>query len=164
MDINVRDLDNSDEQLAPKVRLSAMNLLARREYSRAELRLRLVRKYPFELVEQTLDRLVAEKLQSDERFTESFVRQWLNKGYGPMRIRQELKLREVDEALVNDYLVADDELWIEQAIRMLEKRFGKSSGKTDKLAELKQMKYLQQRGFSYQHIRQAMRQSEGHDE
>ena len=161
MDIN--GAPESNEQLAPQVRLSAMNLLARREYSRAELRIRLVRKYPSSVVETVLDRLVEEKLQSDERFTESFVRVWQGKGYGPMRIRQELRVREVDELLVEAHLDIDGEQWQEGAFRMLQKKFGQDST-GDRLLELKKMKYLQQRGFSYQDIRNAMKYAEEHHE
>ena len=160
MDFNSSE---SNEQLAPKARLSAMNLLARREYSRGELRIRLVRKYPSALVETVLDRLVEEKLQSDERFTGSFVRVWQQKGYGPMRIRQELRAREVDETLVEAYLDIDGEQWQEGAFRMLQKKFG-SENTGDRLLELKKMKYLQQRGFSYQDIRNAMKYAEEYSE
>ena len=57
------------------VRLAAMNLLARREHSRYELRNKLKRRYPDEVViDEQLDRLVDERLLCDARFAEARTR------------------------------------------------------------------------------------------
>ena len=48
------------------------------------------------LIEELLDTLSGEGLQSDERFAESFVHHSLNKGQGPNKITQELRQRGVE--------------------------------------------------------------------
>jgi hypothetical protein len=78
------------------VRRAAMNLLARREYGRAELSGRLAGKgMPESLVAEVLDELTAEGLQSDVRFAEAFVQARVGRGQGPVRIRMELERRGV---------------------------------------------------------------------
>ena len=70
----------------------AIDLLSRREHSQLELRKKLVAKgFADDEVDELLLRLHEENLQSDERYAESYVRQRVDKGYGPIRIRQELR-------------------------------------------------------------------------
>lgn len=78
-----------------------MDYLARREHSRQELYTKLSRKeYMSEVINETLDRLEQQDLLSDQRFAENFTRHRVNQGYGRLRIRQELRLRGVDDGLV----------------------------------------------------------------
>ena len=65
-----------------EVRVAAMDLLARREHSQRELRTKLERRFPPEQVDETLQTLAAEGLQSDSRFAEAYVRQRSQRGYG----------------------------------------------------------------------------------
>ena len=78
---------------------SAVRSLGQREHARRELERKLIRKgHPPELVARVLDYLVDHDLQSDHRFAEGFVRSRVQKGYGPVKIRQELASRGVEEA------------------------------------------------------------------
>ena len=73
--------------------------LAKREYSFKELEKKLSKKYGSEYLDLILDQLrfFEEKgWQSDYRFTETFVKSKLNKGFGLNRIRFELKNKGVD--------------------------------------------------------------------
>src|SRR5579885_2595342 len=71
-----------------------MELLARREHSRRELAAKLKRHHPdAALIERVLSGLEAERAQSDDRFVSEYVRQRSEKGYGPLRIQQELRQR-----------------------------------------------------------------------
>ncbi|MCP1316121.1 regulatory protein RecX, partial [Halomonas sp. 707D7] len=75
----------------------AIQLLARREYSRAELFDRLVKKsFEADDIQTCLDALEEQGLQSDARFAESFVRTRILRGQGVIRIKQELRLRGVN--------------------------------------------------------------------
>jgi regulatory protein len=131
-----------------------MDLLARREHSLQELRTKLnQRSLPEELIEEALTGLASEGLQSDERFTEAFVYSRIQRGQGPMKIRQELRSRGVSDGLVAEYLGGQDrDAWIERAEQVRRQRFGESMPE-DWAAKVKQAKFLQQRGFAMEHIR-----------
>ena len=68
----------------PVLRRAAMDFLARREHSVYELKQKLFIKYPDSTLgdlENTLDELRQENLQSDHRFDESYVRYRKTKGF-----------------------------------------------------------------------------------
>ena len=82
----------SGTTLSPE--MVAMNLLARREHSRAELKEKLLkREFEPDEVEATVASLADRNLISDERFAESFATGRIRRGQGPVRIRQELRQR-----------------------------------------------------------------------
>ncbi len=109
-----------------------MGLLARREHTAAELQQKLQRKGVSEsLAASVIGRLRDEGLQSDERFAEQFVRQRMARGQGPVKIRYELSQRGVGDSLIEQYLINDDDLWLERAIDVLERRQRPTSGLVD---------------------------------
>lgn len=102
-----------------------------------------------------LDALVREGLLSDERFCEVFVRSRAGSGYGPLRIRQELNRRGVDEALAGQVLAAAEADWAALAAEVRRRRFG------ERLPRgypewAKQARFLQYRGFGSETIRAAL--------
>ena len=71
-----------------------MDYLSRREHSYQELIKKLGKKdFNLSLVNIELEKLIEDGLQSDSRFTESFIRSRKNQGKGPLRIRSELSIR-----------------------------------------------------------------------
>lgn len=136
------------------VRRRAMDLLARREHSRRELETKLsARGLPRALIEEALDALAEEGLQSDARFAESFVHHRVGRGQGPLRIRQELASRGVAEVhgeqLLSGY---DEEAWRELAEQARSARFGEAAPASWE-EKVKQAKFLERRGFALGHIR-----------
>ena len=124
-----------------------MGLLARREHSRKELAYKLAgRGFGHEEITETLDALEAERLLSDARFAESYVRSRSARGFGPLRIRLELQERGVDEALIEQYIAEAEEDWTELARAQHRKRFG-SQRPADFNERAKQARFLQGRGF-----------------
>jgi len=102
----------------------AMELLARREHSRVELREKLGRRsYPADLVDSVLDDFAERNLQSDERFAEVYVRSRLVRGYGELKIRSELQSRGIAGSLVQLALEASGADWYRNAELALEKKF-----------------------------------------
>lgn len=129
-------------------RNKAMDLLARREHSRAELFRKLRSKdFTDDEIEMAVDQLALEGLQSDERFCESYINSRKLSGYGPTRIDQELQERGVDAAIVQCHLDFRDEFWLDLASNVREKKFGGESP-ADFNDKAKQMRFLQYRGFS----------------
>ena len=129
------------------LRHAAMNLLAQRECSRREL----VRKLAHlsddsSMIDDVLDRLESERLLSDERFVENFVRSRIGKGHGPMRITQDLRQKGVDSEVI---VLALDEAeidWFEQAEAIRLKKFGDELPAEPK-EKARQIRFLQYRGF-----------------
>jgi len=135
-----------------EIRRKAMDLLARREHSVAELRHKLLSKgYSEPAVDEQLRRLEQENLLSDQRFTEAYVSFRSKKGFGPVRIQQELKQKGIDAELAEQYLDNND-YWRNIAKEVREKRFGDTLPK-DYTDIAKQMRFLQYRGFSNEQLR-----------
>jgi len=138
------------------VRTAALALLAGRDFGRAELARRLERRgYPAEVVAAVVEGLVAERLLSETRFVEQFIRQHAGRGHGPMRIRAELRERGVPDAEVEAGLEAAGEDWVSIARDVRRRRFGLSPP-GDYAERARQARFLQYRGFSADHIRAAL--------
>jgi len=154
-------MQENDEEAA--VREQCIRLLARREHSRQELRLKLAqRDYSRDISERVLDQLVAERLLSDERFTEQFVRQRLESGYGPVKIRAELSERGIGGELAAPHLELGDQAWRDRCRATWERRFGKPP--RDRREWGQQARFLANRGFSGDHVSRVLAQvSESND-
>jgi regulatory protein len=145
-ELSFPDTQNKD------IRRKAMDLLARREHSVAELRRKLLAKgYAQLAVDEQLRLLEQENLLSDQRFAESYVNFRSKKGFGPVRIRLELKEKGVNATLIEEYLDNND-YWRNIAKEVREKRFGTTLPK-DYKDIAKQMRFLQYRGFSNEQLR-----------
>lgn len=138
---------------ASEVRLAAMDFLARREYSKFELRTRLKRRFADEaVVEEQLERLADEKLQSDARFAENYVRHRVDRGYGPLRLRAELRERGVSDADADRAMEASAVDWCELASTVLRKKYGQEEAR-DMKDKSRRVRFMQHRGFSSEHYR-----------
>ncbi len=152
------DLSESPESVslvsAKDLRLGAMNILARREHSRKEVRDKLLQKFDpdAELLDAVLDQLVVDDLLSDQRFSEAFVRWRVGKGQGPVRIRMALRERGVDGDMALDESDVD---WFALAEEVAHKRFGTRPA-PDPKERAKRIRFLQYRGFSGEQIRAAL--------
>ena len=137
------------------IREKLIQLLARRDYSARELISRLASKFDPELVEQVLDGLVQQGLQSDYRFADSLVRGRISQGHGPIRIQSELKQKGIAQDLIQQALADHPVDWFEQALNTFRRRFGDHQT-TDLKVRAKQMRLLQYRGFTLEQIRYAL--------
>ena len=137
------------------IRRSAMDLLARREHSRRELRDKLKRRYDApDLIDETLDRLADENLQSDQRFTESFLRQRMSRGHGPVRIRQEARQKGISDTEIRAAMEAEQPDWFTLAKETYQRKFGALPAEDIK-EKARRSRFMQYRGFGldhYQHL------------
>ena len=142
---------------APRdARLAAMRLLTRREHSSQELKQKLQHKgFDASLVDKVAEQLKQEGLLSDKRFAESYARSRTGKGYGPLRIQQELRQRGASDDIIAATVIEDDPDWFERACRVREKRFGKVLP-DDIKEKLRQQRFLQYRGFTQQQLKYAL--------
>lgn len=145
-----------DLEQQAEIRDAALRLLARREHSMLELRRKLLqREHPRALVDAVLGELAAENLLSDTRFAEEFVRSRRDKGFGPQRIRAELRQRGVDPTVAERYLQSSAEDWQARALAQYRKRFGDDPPQD--LAERgKRYRFLVNRGFTAEQIRRVL--------
>ena len=89
---------------------------------------------------------------SDERFAESFFQSRKNRGYGPLRIRNELKQRGVGDQIF--YPLSNEIEWSEFALEALRKKVrGNMPTETKEILKLK--RFLNYRGFDFKDIDKA---------
>lgn len=154
------EFDEMDEnkQLA-KIRLTAMNLLSYREYSRLELTEKLIAKFDEpSLIDQVIDQLVKQNLQSDQRFSEAFIRSRVARGQGQIRIRMELCERGIDKEMANQTINQCDVDWFALVKEVTKIKYGDQLAK-DNRDKAKRMRFLQYRGFTYDQISHALEKS-----
>jgi len=154
------EVEPAEQAASPKSGLSprnhAMNWLARREHSLAELRTKLAaREFSPEAIENTVAGLVADGLASDDRFAEAFVAARIRKGQGPVRIRRDLRQRGVDAELIQLHLEESGADWRSLAETVRHKKFGAKIPAEYK-EKARQMRFLEYRGFTGEQIRAAL--------
>jgi len=150
------DTQDVSSETRKACRRQAMDLLARREHSRAELERKLLaRSYPRDTLGEVLDALEAEGLLDKARFVESFIRARVSKGQGPIRIRADLIQRGVDVATIEAGLRDARQDWGGLATVVRRKRFGINM--PSEFAErARQTRFLQYRGFEGAQIEAAL--------
>lgn len=148
-------------ELTPaQLRLAAMNLLARREYSAEELRQKLLQKSSDQqLIKQVIQSLIDDGLQSDERFAEAFTRMRLNQGKGSLKVRLELKQKGIASRLIDTYVSSDNDQWQQALETLIQRRFSGHLS-TDLREKARQLRFLQSRGFSLEQIRRVIAHTE----
>lgn len=125
-----------------------MRLLARREHAARELADKLERRgFDTDAIDAVIERLAAEGWQSDQRFTEQFVGERVDKGEGPLKIRSALSERGIDGATADAALAVFDGEWLERAQAVCRHRFG-DEPPASWHERARRARYLQQRGFS----------------
>ncbi|MCB6184819.1 recombination regulator RecX [Leeia sp. TBRC 13508] len=137
----------------------AINLLSRREYSKAELTQRLrAHANSTEELEAVVNKLEQRKWLSDERAAEQWVQAKSSK-YGDRYLKQLMREKGIDASLANDTIQdsADDEKARVKQVWL--KKFGqKPDSPQDKM---KQMRFLASRGFSMSSIQYVLSLDDG---
>lgn len=157
-----------DDQVA-KAKARALDYLAHKPRTVAEVRRKLRRKeYADPVIDSVIERLHELNYLDDAHYAEQYVaRRFSHKGYGPVRIRQELRKRGVDrhlaESAVEDFFA--EESTLAAAREKAEKRWprlareGDARKRRDKL-----YRYLKRRGYTYDTIRVVIDEMEAQHE
>lgn len=125
----------------------ALGLLARREHSRKELKTKLRQGgYDGDETTTALDRLGEQHYQDDDRFAEVLLRSRIAQGYGPLRLRIELKSHGVADARIRELMEEADADWDALAAALLRRRYG-SAGSADYGERARRAQFLLRRGF-----------------
>ncbi len=154
------DHSAADEALdSVAVRRAAMDLLARREHAKSELRQKLQRRFAKpnfakgfgaegvpEGIDSVLDILELEGLQSDERYAQSYARQRIQRGWGPQQVRRDMRGKGLDEQAIAAAFSALDIDWCAQAREVYLKKFGPTPPR-DMRDKARRLRFMQYRGF-----------------
>ena len=128
---------------------AALKMLIRREHSQLELSKKLKLKgFKDTDIKKSIDLLIEQRYQSDERFSEAFILMRYNQGKGPVIISSELKKRGIE----NFNLSIFD--WFELAKEVRGKKFGQNIP-LDYKTQAKQKRFLKSRGFDFDQINKA---------
>lgn len=139
-----------------------MDFLARREHSFHELQHKLHQKFPDtpnEQLDEVLQCLANEGLQSDDRFAESWVRYRQGRGFGYHHIRNDLCARGLSNTTIDRFLFDDDEAWLSSARELIAKKLRSLHTEAVEFGSKphrKLLKFLESRGFGHREIRQAL--------
>ena len=135
-----------------KIRLKILDLLSRREHSFKEILLKLKDRVDSkDKLNEELIKIRDENLQSDERFTESYVRARSLRGIGPEKISYELISKGVNSNTIDGIIYSKEIDWM----KILEKEYKKKykSNVDFSLDEIsKAKKFFLQRGFNIELI------------
>ena len=124
-----------------------MALLANREHSHAELARKLTaRGFDAAAVDETLAHLAKTGLLDEGRLAEAYVAERLHKGFGPLRIRQELRGKGLADDLIAPHLRLDDGDWLGFIAAAHDKRFGPAAS-GDAKERARRGRFLEYRGF-----------------
>lgn len=141
-----------------KIRYYITGRLADQEWGYQRLLTKLKTKFSGNKTEDiiaVLDEFVTEGLQSDARYAEVYMRQCRDsRGYGPNKVKSKLFEHQIASTHIDNVLFEDHPIWIVRAHESRHKKFGAFPETADERA--KQSRFLQQRGFSFAQIKQAM--------
>lgn len=137
---------------------SALRLLTRREHGAIELCDKLEQKgFSQQEAMDALESCQRLGLQNDSRFVENYSRSRIRRGYGPLKITQELKVKGIDIELIQHELRQERDNWLNYA---LEVWYKKSKGKVDlSFDEMQKLQtFLLYRGFPMDIIAQVVKE------
>ena len=143
-----------------KIRLSAMNFLARREHSFKEVVFKLRKRFEDsddQIIEE-VDRLRSEGLQSDYRMASEYIHFRSKRGIGPKKIKAELRLKGVSDRLIEQVFSESGVDWRLVLESVIEKKTSQGGLALDTLERKhKVMNFLQKKGFESDQIRDFIR-------
>jgi regulatory protein len=133
---------------------AAVALLARRDYASGELREKLrVRGFDEQAAAAAAGELTREGALNDERYASNYVAWHAARGQGPQRIAAQLRRHGLEAALIDAALAAGHD-WSALARQLSRARFG-AGPPVSAAQRARQVRFLQYRGFSADHIRAA---------
>ena len=136
------------------LRERALRLLARREHSRAELARKLESTgFVQQDIAPLLDEFETKNWLSDRRFAESYVADHRARA-GSVKLAYDLRQRGVSDATIEVVLSENHDSELERAREVWKKKF--DSSPTDRAEKVRQMRFLQSRGFGADTIRRVI--------
>jgi regulatory protein len=126
---------------------AAIRLLSVTEHTTLQLQRKLQKKgFDAEEVAEVLADLAGRKLLSDERFASQYLVMRSARGYGPLRIAQEMREKGVPDSLVEEALANCNDDWAAVMQQVVRKKFGPAPA-NDYTNRAKRARFLEYRGF-----------------
>ncbi|MDF7680139.1 regulatory protein RecX [Enterobacteriaceae bacterium ESL0689] len=155
------------DSAASCLRERAVRILALRDHSEQQLRRKLatpvwnkndLKSVPVtpEEIDNIIHWCFANHYLDDERFARQFIVSRSRKGYGPVRIRQELQQKGVDNNIVDIAIRACDIDWIALAKEQIQRKYGQTLP-TMFSEKVKIQRFLLYRGFVMENIQDIWR-------
>jgi len=150
-----------NDKIFQKARDYAFLLLKFRLRSEKELSQRLKnKKFSSGVIKKVISFLKEKSFLDDQEFARSWINCRSKKPFGPRRLRQELRLKGVDQDIIESELARITEAYPEEelVLRLARKRFEKLSDIEPLKAKQRIYAYLLRRGFSIDVIRDTLEQ------
>lgn len=106
------------------------------------------------MLDEVIDRLIAEHLLDDRRYVDNFVGFHAARGEGPLRVRTRLRQIGVTGEIVEECLAAFPD-WLARLDAARRKKFG-ASLPSDYADQQRQARFLRYRGYTGAQIRSAL--------
>lgn len=142
-----------------KIKAYIYDMLSKREYSEKELKQKIYNKFSkyiekesYNELNEVIDKQITffkeKNYLSNERFAESKVRSLINKKTGPKKIKQELKMKGIEDSLIEKFMEENTQTINEQIAELKEKY----SEITDQKEKQKIYRRLLYKGYTYDQI------------
>jgi len=145
-----------NDELKNKVYNSALRLLGYRMRSCAEMKQRLLeKKYPLNIIEETIDRLLSIKYLNDTKFIEAFAHDKVKiKKIGPLELRRELIPHKIESELLERTIkkIYEKYLVFDLIKQLLDKKKIQFGTKLEQKTKKRILDLLNRKGFSWNEI------------
>ena len=138
---------------ATRIRHQALLALGQREYSRPELKKKLLTAgADATLLEPVLDEMQQLGYLNHHRYAEALINKRARQGYGPRWIRQELQQAGIESEILTAALDSDAHDWTQLAGKLYRKKYGNKPA-TDHKEKSRRARFLFSKGFSGDHLK-----------
>ena len=144
-------MKNKDTGQLQKAKNYAFLLLKFRPRSEKEIILRLKQKKTADkIIKETIDFLKSKDFLDDASFARAWVQSRIRRPLGLRRIRQELKIKGIEQETIDNQIAAIKEGYCEETIvaKIVKERFAKLKGIAPDKTRRRIFDYLVRRGFS----------------
>ena len=132
----------------------SLDILSRREHSVSELRNKLIRFNPDPNdLKDVIERLITSNFLDDKRFASAFIRSKAESGYGPNYISQYLTKKGIPSDKYDIYSLEID--WEDKCLTQFNKK--RRNKEINFKEKEKILRFLAYRGFSYEIIKNALK-------
>lgn len=137
-----------ESQVAKEIEAICLRLLARREHSQQELLNKLaLRGFDRDDAQPVLDELAEQGWQDDLRYAEGYARFRIQKGYGPIRVRHELKQNGIAAFDLESIVQEEAGSWMALLEQVYSRKYSHNTA-LDRNEWAKRSRFLLHRGFS----------------
>lgn len=141
-------MTDKSEDCAAEIKAICLRLLARREHSQQELLDKLQLKgYGKPECQAVIGLLAQDNWQNDGRYAENYGRSCVQRGYGPIYIKHQLRQRGLEAIDLDNIVQQTAGSWAVLLEQVYQKKYG-NKPITDNNDKAKRQRFLLQRGFS----------------